>query len=308
MITSDVIVESTHHALPEEGPMTYASAYRVGKALLSKAGVPNATNEAQWLLESALGISRLDIHTEPNTVVDHSSWAGAQKVFHRRAEGEPLQYILGTQAFRGLDVGVRPGVLIPRPETELVIEEVHSVFSSNDCLQMADVGTGSGCLSIALAVEFPGATIFATDCSESAIGVAQSNACRHSVQDRIKFVCGDLLTPLKLFSELHEGLSVIVANPPYIPTKDLGILQREVRDFEPHLALDGGADGLIFYRRLLREALILLSPGGYLIMEMGEGQAAHICEEAKWLSTWCIRNIRPDDAGIERVITLERKG
>lgn len=307
MIASDIMVESTHHALPKEGPMTYASAYRVGKALLTKAGVPNATNESQWLLESALGISRLNIHTEPNTVVDHSSWSIAKNIFHRRAEGEPLQYILGTQEFRGLDIGVRPGVLIPRPETELVIEEVHSVFSANDGLRVADVGTGSGCLSIALAVEFLDAKIFATDCSELALDVAQSNACRHSVQDRIKFVCGDLLAPLKLFSELHEGLSVIVANPPYIPTKDLGILQREVRDFEPHLALDGGADGLAFYRRILHEALLFLSPGGYLVMEMGEGQAAQICQEAERLSTWCIQNIRLDDAGIDRVLTLQRK-
>ena len=287
--------------------MTYASVYREGLALLSKAGVSNAANETLWLLESALGLSRLAIHTEPKTPVEPLSWTSAKGVFLRRAGGEPLQYILGTQVFRGLDITVRPGVLIPRPETELVIEEVHSIASPEDYFTVADVGTGSGCLSIALAVEFPHATILATDCSESAIDVAKSNASRHSVHDRANFLHGDLFAPLTQFSELYEGLSVMVANPPYIPTRALSTLQREVRDFEPHLALNGGVDGLTFYRRLLREALWFLSPGGYLVMEMGEGQAAHICGEAERLSTWDIRNIRQDDAGIDRIISLERK-
>ena len=308
MVSSDVMSDSIHQSLFLETPVTYASGYREGVSLLSTSGISNARNEARWLLEMALGISSLDIHAEPKMIVGESSWVGAKQLFLRRAAGEPLQYILGTQAFRGLDIVVRPGVLIPRPETELVIEEVHSVRLSHDCLQMVDVGTGSGCLSIALAVEFPEATIVATDCSDVAIEVAKSNASRHMVQDRIIFLCGDLLEPLKLSSELKGGLSVMVANPPYIPTRQLGTLPREVRDFEPHLALDGGADGLTFYRRLLREALLFLQPGGSLVMEMGEGQALHIRDEAERLSGWHIQNIRQDDAGIDRVISLERKG
>ena len=306
-MTSDIVVQSTPPGFPENITMTYASAYREGMALLSNGGVSNAANETIWLLESALGLSRLDIHTEPDTVMDHSSWARAKEVFLRRAGGEPLQYILGTQIFRGLDIVVQPGVLIPRPETELLVEEVHSIASAQDRFALADVGTGSGCLSIALAVEFPETTIYAIDCSDTAIDVAKSNSHQHSVQDRITFLSGDLLAPLKPFSELHDGLSVIVANPPYIPTDALPRLQRDVRDFEPHLALDGGADGLTFYRRLLREARLFLAPRGYLIMEMGEGQATHICEEAERVSTWHIRNIRQDAAGIDRVICLERR-
>ncbi len=308
MMASDIILKSPDPVLPQEDLITHASAYRKGLALLSRAGVSNATNETLWLLESALGISRLDIHANPDAVVAHSSWACAKDLLLRRTGGEPLQYILGTQEFRGLEIGVRPGVLIPRPETELVMEEVHSVASSQGRFAMADVGTGSGCLSIASAIEFPNARIFATDCSESAIEVAKSNARRHSVQDRIRFLFGDLVGPLKQVQELHAGISVMVANPPYIPTRELATLQKEVRDFEPHLALDGGADGLTYYRRLLREALLFLAPGAYLIMEMGEGQVAHICEEAAPLSTWHIRKIRQDDAGIDRVISLEWKG
>lgn len=308
MIASDINLGSTLRVLPEEGLITQASAYRKGLALLSKAGMSNAANETLWLLESALGISRLDIHANPDTVVAHSSWTSAKGLLLRRVSGEPLQYILGTQEFRGLEIQVRPGVLIPRPETELVLEEVHSHTFPQDRFAMVDVGTGSGCLSIALAMEFPDAKILATDCSEAAIDIARSNAYRHSVQDRITFLLGDLLAPLKQVSELYKGVSVMVANPPYIPTREIPTLQREVRDFEPHLALDGGVDGLVFYRRLLHGALLFLRPGGCLVMEMGAGQASHICDEAARLSTWHIRNIRQDDAGIDRVIALERKG
>lgn len=134
--------------------MTYSSGYREGVSLLSKAGVTNATNEAFWILEKGLGVSRLDIYAEPDTVVVESSWVVAKEYLFRRAAGEPLQYILGTQLFRGLEMVVHPGVLIPRPESELVIEEVHSVRPFSSAIYMADIGTGSGCLSIALAAEF----------------------------------------------------------------------------------------------------------------------------------------------------------
>ncbi|MDT7043421.1 peptide chain release factor N(5)-glutamine methyltransferase [Candidatus Nitronereus thalassa] len=288
--------------------MTYASAFREGVACLSTAGVANAANETVWLLEATLGISRLDIHVKPHTLLNDSSWTEATHVLSRRAEGEPLQYILGTQEFRGLDMSVRPGGLIPRPETELILDEVHSLPLNRDHLQIADIGTGSGCLAVALAKEIPGAMIYATDCSEVALELAKHNASRHKVQDRITFLHGDLLEPFNAMPERAAEISVLVANPPYIPTGQLDCLPSEVRDYEPHLALDGGSDGLMFYRRLLREALLMLPPGGWLVLEFGEGQASSICEDVKHLSTWNIRNIRPDNAGIERVISLERKG
>jgi release factor glutamine methyltransferase len=308
MNSLDVSLQSIESSLNEERLMTYAAGYREGVSLLSKAGVANAPNEALWLLENALGISRLDIYTEPDMDVTGSSWFAAKQLLLRRVAGEPLQYILGTQIFRGLDIAVQPGVLIPRPESELVIEEVHVVQLSHNDLQMADIGTGSGCLSIALAVEFPHAMVYATDCSDSAIEIAESNAKRHMVQDRIKFLCGDLLEPLNVFPRIKSGFSVIVANPPYIPTDQIKGLLKDVRDFEPHLALDGGMDGLSFYRRLLRDAPQYLQPEGNLVMEVGEGQAQRICEEVEGLSAWRIQNIRQDDAGIDRVICLEKKG
>ena len=308
MHSSNVMFQAADTSSLVETRVTYASGYREGVSLLSKAGVSNARNEALWLLEGVLRVSRLDIHAEPETPIGRSSWSCACEALRRRAAGEPLQYILGTQAFRGLDIAVRPGVLIPRPETELVIEEVHALDLSGNCLRMADVGTGSGCLALALAVEFPDATIHAIDCSDAALEVAKSNAVRHGVQDRIRFLRGDLLEPLSLYPEMQADLSVIVANLPYIPTRELDTLQPEVRDFEPRLALDGGPDGLTFYRRLLCDALVFLRPGGSLVLEMGQGQAVRIREEAERLSAWHIRSIRQDDAGIERVISLERKG
>ena len=308
MMTSGTMFQSRVLAFSEKKPMTYASVFREGVAWLSTAGISNAANETLWLLEATLGISRLDIHTQPHTVVPHSSWTEAMRVLRRRAEGEPLQYILGTQEFRGLEMVVRPGGLIPRPETELILEEVHALRLHRDCLNIADIGTGSGCLAVALAAEIPGSMIYATDCSEVALELARHNASRHQVQDRIMLLHGDLLEPLKAMPEGPAEFFVIVANPPYIPTGQLDSLPSEVRDHEPYLALDGGPDGLMFYRRLLREALPVLTPGGWLVMEMGAGQASSICEEAERLMTWKVRNIRPDNAGIGRVISLERKG
>ena len=308
MMPSKTILESQLCLSPVECQVTYASGYRQGVDLLAKAGVSNAKSEALWLLESALGITRLDIHAEPQASVRPTLWAYAHAVFKRRARGEPLQYILGTQPFRGLEIIVRPGVLIPRPETQLIIEEVHAILDSREKLRMADIGTGSGCLAVALAIEFPYAELYATDCSVAAIDVAVDNAKKNLVEDRIRFFLGDLLEPLTVLPEAKGELSVIVANPPYVPTHHLGNLPRDVRDFEPHLALDGGMDGLSFYWRLLSEAKLFLRPGGYLVLEMGEGQADRICEKAEDMQIWTFRNIRRDDANIDRVITLERKG
>ena len=307
MMSSETIFESQLHLSPIECQVTYASGYRQGVDLLTRAGVANARSEALWLLESALGITRLDIYARPQTNVRPTLWNYAREIFKRRARGEPLQYILGTQSFRGLEIAVRSGVLIPRPETELLIEEVHDIFDSCEELKMADIGTGSGCLAVALATEFPHAKLYATDCSVTAIDTATDNANKNSVQDRITFLFGDLLEPLTGLPGVKGGLSAIVANPPYVPTRHLHTLPRDVRDFEPHLALDGGSDGLSFYRCLLREAPLFLQPGGYLLLEMGEGQAHRISEEAENLQVWTLRNIRQDPANIDRIMTLERK-
>jgi len=224
----------------------------------------------------------------------------------RRSAREPLQYLLGTQEFFGLEFLVGPEVLIPRPETELLVEEARSHSLTFSFPLISDVGTGSGCIAIALATALRSARLFAIDRSASAIALARKNAVRHRVQERITFLEGDLLQPLKGL-ELNGRLAAIVSNPPYIPQDELATLQPEVGLYEPRLALDGGLDGLAIHRRLLREAVEFLAPGGLLAVEVGQGQTENVIQIALDQGDYDrIRTIR-DAAGIERVLCLTRK-
>ncbi len=284
-------------------PSTLLSAYQWGVTILQAAEVTNADNEAFWLLEAGLGVSRLRVYADPNARVGPADWARTESLFRRRASREPLQYIVGAQAFRGRDFLVNPSVLIPRPETELIIEEVlASRFSTIDC-HMVDMGTGSGCLAVSLALDCPGATVSATDCSAPALQVAGENAQRHGVADRIRFFQGECLEPLS--GDAFAGkVSVIVSNPPYIPADQCDRLPPEVRAFEPLPALNGGPNGLAFYDRLLAESPSLLHPGGILVMEMGMHQSEDVRRRAG--EAFTVKTIRRDQAGIDRVICLER--
>lgn len=274
--------------------------------MLSSAGISNAVDETMWIMESALGLSRLTVHVNPDRVVPPGDRENAMSLFQRRVAGEPLQYVLGTQEFYGLEFTVNTGVLIPRPETELLVDEVlsHELPSSHPVV--VDVGTGSGCLAVALAVADPNMTLYATDCCGIALAAAEANAVRHHMDRRVTFLLGDLCEPLRSMG-LTGQVSAMVSNLPYIPSAELATLPREVREFEPNLALDGGADGLVLYRRLLRQAGEFLKPGGILVLESGYAQAGLICEEAVEQGEYSVRHIRQDFSGIERVIYLERR-
>jgi len=286
-------------------PATLLSAYQRGVAILHAAEVANANNEAFWLLEAGMGISRLSVYADPDGRIAPEEWVRTEALFRRRALREPLQYITGTQAFRGRDFLVNPDVLIPRPETELIIEEVlASRFSTTRC-HMADMGTGSGCLAVSLALDCPEATVSATDCSAPALRVARENAQRHGVAGRIRFSHGECLEPLSN-GAFAGKVSVIVSNPPYIPADQCDRLSRDVRAFEPLSALDGGPSGLAFYDRLLAESPSLLHPGGILVMEMGMNQSEDIRRKVGSKKEFVVKTIRRDQAGIDRVICLER--
>ena len=275
-------------------------------AILQDAEVANANNEAFWLLEAGSGVSRLKVYADPQRRIGPEDWARTESLFRRRALHEPLQYIVGTQAFRGRDFLVNPNVLIPRPETELIVEEVlASRFSAEPCY-MVDMGTGSGCLAVSLALGCPEATVFATDCSAPALHVARENAQRHAVLRRIRFFQGQGLEPLA-GGAFAGTISVIVSNPPYIPVEQLDLLPRDVRAFEPLPALNGGWDGLEFYDRLLAESPALLHPGGILVMEMGINQSVAIRQKVNDKQAFVVNTIRQDQAGIDRVICLQRK-
>jgi len=196
-----------------------------------------------------------------------------RRLIARRCTGEPLQYITGVAEFFGLPFRVAPGVLIPRPETEHLVEEVIRLarLQVREKLRIADIGTGSGAITVALAHALTAAKLTATDFSAQALSIAQENARSNHVSERIEFVQGDLLAPL-----IGQTFAIIASNPPYIPDSDLESLSVEVREYEPHSALFAGEDGLAVYRRLIPDAYDLLLPGGWLVLEIGFGQQESI--------------------------------
>jgi len=270
--------------------------------LLKAAGVANAAREADWLLAFALDLPQHALVLEGGRPVSERQAERVLTLLERRAAREPLQYLLGTQEFRGLDITVTPDVLIPRPETELLVDETLRAVAGPAVL---DVGTGSGCIAVAIASERPDATVCALDLSAAALGVAQANAVRHGVRDRIRFVRADLLGAFGAASA--ETFNVVVSNPPYIAEQELDGLQPEVARYEPRAALVGGDDGLVFYRRLLREAPPLLKAGGRLIVELGCGQAQAVTRLARECNAFDSVECRRDAAGIERVLVARKK-
>jgi release factor glutamine methyltransferase len=227
-----------------------------------------------------------------------------EALVRRRERREPTGYITGHREFWNLDIEVGPGVLIPRPETELLVEEalarLSGVRSASARARLADVGTGSGCLAVALARWLPGALILATDTSDDALRVARRNVARHEVGDRVLVLQGNLLQGT---TGLFDG---IVSNPPYVPAGDVSSLQPEIRAFEPVGALDGGRDGLDVIRRLVPEAAARLVPGGWLTFEFGFGQSEGVRAVVADEPRLDLVDLRADLAGIPRVAVARR--
>jgi len=229
-----------------------------------------------------------------------------EQAVERRARREPLQYITGKQEFWGLDFLVNAEVLIPRPETELIIESVlNGVSGKEEPLRIVDLCTGSGCIAVSLAKELPAAALAATDASASALSVARDNARRHGVSDRIRFLEGDLFEPLEA-GNIVCRVDIIVSNPPYVPTGDRRALQPEVGEYEPSMALFAGPGGTELHRRIIDAAPLFLKSGGTLIMEMGMGQAETIAGMIKKDNRYLSCETLKDLAGIERVVMAKR--
>jgi release factor glutamine methyltransferase len=292
-------------AIVAHEPTTVGDLVREGLGLLAQAGIANAAQETRWLLEQALATTGLRLQLERDRPLSADTCRGALALLTRRAAGEPLQYLLGTQEFCGLTFEVEPAVLIPRPETELLVDAVRQAVERNTAPLIADIGTGSGCIAVTVALALPRATVFATDLSAEALKVAERNARRHGVAERVRCLAGDLLAPLA-GHQLEGRLMAVVSNPPYIASGDLPGLQREVR-WEPRQALDGGPDGLTYYGRLLRDALPYVMPGGRLIVEVGQGQAASVCRMADESGRYAVTEVHRDEAGIERVVCLQKQ-
>ena len=274
---------------------------------LLAAGVDSADQEAGWLAEYALGLSGLRQVVERTRVLSGSEVAKVQGVLARRIAREPLQYILGSQEFCGLEFEVNPAVLIPRPETELLVRETIRRLPRGKTPTLVDVGTGSGCLAATLARSIPERKTVAIDLSAGAIETAKRNARRHGVEGAITWLEGDLLGPLA-GRGLEGAVTVIVSNPPYIQESDWSTLQPEVRLYEPRTALVAGPRGTELHERLLDEAVPFLIPGGLLIMELGQGQSAALCSRVTTMAAYKSADVIFDEAGIDRVLIVERAG
>ena len=320
--------------------MDLRTALKQGLAQLRAARVPSHTLAAELLLLHVLGRDRTWIYAHPEEEIAQLDAERYFALIVRRSNGEPTQHLTGKQEFWGLEFEVTPDVLIPRPETEHVIEVALDRLAVREIragrkpmlrgegLHIADVGTGSGCIAVALAKELPGATIFATDISSAALVVAQRNAARHSVPDRIYFLESNLLDAVCVVGRQHAApllgkpsagathqspvtsrqsplLDLIVSNPPYVGRRETATLMREVRDHEPEVALYGGEEGYEFYADLITQAAARLKPGGILVLELGHNSLPAV-QPLLDAPAWTNVAVTNDLAGIPRVIAAER--
>lgn len=227
--------------------------------------VPESRLNAEHLIAHSLKISRMDLYLQFDRPLTKNELAELKPLIERRAKREPLQYILGTQPFRQVNIKVRPGVLIPRPETEIVVGEVLKMIPDKSTIEILELGVGSGAIVAAIASERENVQITATEISPDAIAVARENTAPYN--ERITLLQGDLFEPVS-----DRRFDLIVSNPPYMRDEEWSTLEPEVRDYEPLTALKAGKDGLDFYRRIINDSERHLNPGGFLIMELGDGQ------------------------------------
>jgi len=281
--------------------MTLFERITEARAALTAAGV--ATREAGFdadlLASRVLGCDRAQLVARLRDEEPPDFAARFAPLVARRAAREPMAYILGQCEFWALSLDVTPDVLIPRPETELIVEEAIPLHPFRAPATIIDVCTGSGCLAVALATEFPLASVIATDVSAAALGVARRNAARHGVDGRIRFERTDML------AGIETRASLIVCNPPYVPAGDAPTLMPEVAHFEPHVALFAGPDGLDGYRRLLPQAADRLLPAGRLLVEVGYDQDGPVADLAS-CQGWRLASARKDLQGITRTLVFER--
>jgi release factor glutamine methyltransferase len=268
------------------------------KNFLAGKGIDNARLEAEWLLCAATGLDRVGLYLNFEKPLTDEELASYRAMVARRGRREPLQHILGSQEFCGMEFEVTPDVLIPRHDTETLVHE--ALTRMPGAVSVLDIGTGSGCVAISLAKHLPLAAVTAIDISGAALVVASRNAESNAVA--IEFLQGSLCEPVA-----GRYFDLIVSNPPYIPSRDIELLEPEVRDFDPHAALDGGSDGLGIYRDLIPSALHCLKPGGWLLVEIGVGQAQEVKELFRSAGAFGELMTACDPGGIVRIVGGERK-
>ncbi|HJT66959.1 MAG TPA: peptide chain release factor N(5)-glutamine methyltransferase [Pyrinomonadaceae bacterium] len=281
--------------------LSIAEALKVAAQALDHAGVADARREAGSLLSHITGRDRTFLISHAEDRLDDRELRDFEAAITRRAAGEPAQYITGVQDFYGRSFRVTPDVLIPRPETELLVEAALQVMQAN--AGVCDVGTGSGCITVTLLCERPDVRAVGLDISEAALLIARENASNQSVEDRLELVVSDCFNGL---DPTTQQFDLIVSNPPYVSANALPGLQREVRDYEPLVALSPGGDGLSVIRRLLSDAPDFLQRDGHLIMEIGFDQGAAVRQLVDE-RVWTLREILPDLQGIPRIVVLQKR-
>jgi release factor glutamine methyltransferase len=282
--------------------VTVAELIARARAKLSTGGVPpdEAAADAEVLARHALGWNLSKLVVEQRNPAPAEFSHRYEELISRRLTREPVSQIVGHREFWGLEFEVTRDVLTPRPETETLVESALAAFPRNAHVVIMDVGTGSGCLAVALATEFPNARLIASDVSEPALIVARRNASAHGVEGQISFLHTSDIPP-------QGAVDLIVSNPPYVALRDAGMLPAEVRRFEPHIALFAGEDGLDVYRKLLVDGRRVISKDGRMILELGYDQAARVIDLAR-AANWEVDGVRRDLQGIERALTLRPAG
>jgi release factor glutamine methyltransferase len=280
-------------------PRTYREALLRASSLLQAAEINPKI--ADWLLLHLLQVNRTQWIEYINRAVPSSHWAKYSEWIQRVIAGEPYQYMTGVEEFYGREFSVSPAVLIPRPETELLVEQVlhfrNKLWSTEEQITGVDVGTGSGAIAVTLALECASLEMTAVDISGEALEVAQANTAKHKA--KVQFIHSDLLTAL---IEGEQKVDVIVSNPPYIPTEQKAELDRNVVDFEPHLALFASEDGLFFYREIIKQAKDVLNPKGMLAFEVGLGQAEQVVALLTEHFPQAECQVKKDLHGVERMV------
>lgn len=281
--------------------MNVLQAIKKSSDFLLRKDVESPRLQAEWLLAHVLGLQRMALYLNFDRVLSEVEIDRLRLLVTRRSRREPLQHIIGNTSFLGLEITVNREVLIPRPETEILAiragEVLEKQFPPGTPLKILDIGTGSGCIAIWLAKRFSEGEVTAVDISPTALEIATINARTHGVEGKITFILGDC------FDSLAPGLKfdLVVSNPPYIPTEEIPSLSPEVRDFDPKLALDGGEDGLMFYRLLAGNAARFMNPKATLIAEFGDGQADPVREILE-KQNWIVEGIEPDYSGRNRFV------
>jgi len=288
--------------VPPVAGVTVSDALGLAGARLAAAGVPDPDLDSDLLLRHALGWNRTRLLTDARSSLDPAAEARFLSLVAERARRRPLQHLVGSQAFWRYDFLVTPDVLIPRPETELLVEACLEELRGRVGPRLVDVGTGSGCIALSLALERPDAEVHAIDLAPAALDVARENARRLGVPERVAFHIGDLLQPV------DGGFDLVASNPPYIDASEIEGLEPEVRDYEPRLALvPPQGDRHALYRRLVPEAARALNPGGSLVLELGramETQVGHLCDAAGLR----VHRVVADLQGIPRTLVARKPG